>query len=87
MLKRAAWISWSELLDRVNHVIPYCLPPAQELALQSDVLPKVRLQRIRKREAWIKMVWESGMPSQLFEDLWKAIRPPRRVVYDWTTGI
>ena len=86
MLKRAAWIGWSELLERVDGVVPCRLPPAQELALYSEVLPLVRLQRMRRREAWVRLVWECGMPGPQFDVLWRAIRPPRRIVYEWGGG-
>ena len=85
--RRPMWkeTHWEYLLGRLNRVIGGMpLEPKQELALFADVLPYVRIRKMRKREAWVILVWNKGMQGNDFEKLWAAIRPPKRRILDVT---
>ena len=43
---------WPALLEKVNRILPNTLPPEQELALLSEVLPYVRIRQMPRRDAY-----------------------------------
>ena len=65
-------------LEKANRALPRIdLTLEQEVTL-SAVLSQVRLRSMRRRNAYVVLVWQHGMYTRNFNRLWKYVRPSKR---------